>query len=122
MRIPIKTFEELTAREQREHLESLIEEHIAGSEAVTIADLIKTLQSSESFQNWQPEADGIPTAYSPQQVAKAWNISDEFVRLLFESEAGVLRLGKGERLTMRIPKPVMLRVFKKWQKMTRRTK
>ena len=95
-----------------------------------IAELVKTLRDSEEFQTWEPEADGIPSAYTPQQVAKAWNVSPEFVRLLFVNEAGILRFSKTgksskkarEYTTIRIPKPVLLRVFKKWQKITRRAK
>ncbi len=89
-----------------------------------------TLRASEDFQNWQPETDGIPKAYAPQDIAKAWNVSDEFVRLLFTNEPGVLRFNKTGKsskkarsyTTIRIPKPVLLRVFKKWQKITRRAK
>ena len=86
-----------------------------------------TLRASEDFQNWTPETDGIPRAYSPQEIAKAWNVSDEFIRLLFMNEPGVLRFNKTGKsrkrtrsyTTIRIPKPVMIRVFKKWQKVTR---
>jgi hypothetical protein len=50
--------------------------------------------------------------------------------LLFANEPGVLRFSKTgksskkarEYTTIRIPKPVLIRVFKKWQKMTRRVK
>lgn len=85
------------------------------------------LRVSEEFQNWEPETDGIPKSYSPQQIAQAWNLSAEFIRLLFMNEPGVLRFNKTGKsskkarqyTTIRIPKPVMLRVYKKWQKLTR---
>jgi len=86
-----------------------------------------SLLQSEEFQSWVPETDGIPKAYSPQDVAKAWDVSPEFVRLLFANEPGVLRFSKTGKsskrarsyTTIRIPKPVLLRVFKKWQRVTR---
>jgi len=85
------------------------------------------LRVSEEFQNWEPETDGIPRSYSPQDIAKAWDLSPEFIRLLFMNEPGVLRFSKTGKssknarqyTTLRIPKPVMLRVYKKWQKLTR---
>jgi hypothetical protein len=87
-----------------------------------------TLRASEGFQNWTPETNGgIPKVYSPQEIAKAWNLSPEFIRILFAKEPGVLRFSKTGKsrkkarqyTTIRIPKPVMLRVFKKWQKVAR---
>lgn len=90
-------------------------------------EIIQLLRTSEDFQNWVPETDGIPRTYSPQQIAKAWKLSPEFIRLLFINEPGVLRFSKTGKssekarqyTTIRIPKPVLLRVFKKWQKVSR---
>lgn len=128
MKIPIKTFEQMNEGERREYLEGLLDDGNLSFAEVT--EIVQALRASEEFQTWKPEADGIPSAYTPQQVAKAWNVSTEFVRLLFANEPGVLRFNKTgksnkkarEYTTIRIPKPVMLRVFKKWQKITRRIK
>jgi hypothetical protein len=130
MKIPIKTFEEMNAQERREYLEGLLDDG-SNLTVAEITEILQALRASEEFQSWNPsEADGIPSAYTPQQVAKAWNVSGEFVRLLFMNEPGVLRFNKTgkssktarEYTTIRIPKPVMLRVYKKWQKITRRIK
>jgi hypothetical protein len=58
--------------------------------------------------------------YTVEEIAELWRISEEFVRRLFEKEAGVLVLGDGRGgrhkrryRTVRIPEPVLERVHKR---------
>lgn len=61
--------------------------------------------------------------YSCAEVAALWNVSDDFIRKIFEKEAGVLVLGetqrrKGKRpyCTLRIPEDVLQRVHRRLSK------
>jgi hypothetical protein len=57
--------------------------------------------------------------YTPAEIAEMWNVSDEFVRTLFQDEPGVLVLGPQARshkrryTTLRIPAFVAERVHKR---------
>ena len=56
--------------------------------------------------------------YSPQEIAKMFNLSDETVRREFHDFPGVLKIGQGRlsrkgrpRVTLRIPESVARRVY-----------
>jgi hypothetical protein len=55
--------------------------------------------------------------YTPAQLAKRWNLSDDFVRRLFRGEEGVLEIDRPERMhkrgyvSLRIPESVAERVY-----------
>jgi hypothetical protein len=57
--------------------------------------------------------------YSPAQLAKQWNLSEDTVRRIFESEPDVLifenpeRVSSRRRRTMRIPESVVGRVYRR---------
>ena len=90
------------------------------------------VQRSPKFQQWEPQLINLNVVskssdpqlaleqhYTPNEIAKAWGLSAELVRQIFETEAGVLiidrpetRYKRGYR-TMRIPENVVLRVRKK---------
>jgi hypothetical protein len=63
----------------------------------------------------------IEPAYSPQQIAKAWNLSVETVRKIFEDEPGVFKItlrrlvkrGGRPYVTLRVPENVVERVARK---------
>jgi hypothetical protein len=61
--------------------------------------------------------------YSPAEIAELWNLSVDCVRKIFESEPGVLVIGKpqtqrGKRnyTTLRIPQSVLDRVHRRLRK------
>jgi hypothetical protein len=70
-------------------------------------------------------ADALPSLpafeqhFSVAQIAKAWGLSREAVRLIFLHEPGVLRLERPESLhkrayiSLRIPQTVALRVYRR---------
>jgi len=90
---------------------------------------LQRLRSSLKFRSWQVRSIPIPdngrTAiqaevvvkhYSPSEIAKAWGVSVQTIRQIFESEEGVLKIGRsGTRtrrryFTLRIPESVAERV------------
>jgi hypothetical protein len=62
--------------------------------------------------------DGQQTDFTVAQVASMWQLSTDTIQRLFEDEPGVITLGdknprgKRRRVTLRIPREVMLRVKK----------
>jgi hypothetical protein len=62
--------------------------------------------------------DGQQSDFTVQQVASMWQLSTDTIQRLFEDEPGVVTLGdknprgKRRRITLRIPREVMLRVKK----------
>ena len=62
----------------------------------------------------------LETCYSVQQIAEAWNVSEETVRRLFRDEPGVIHIGEGTKLlgrkykrryfVLRVPESVVERV------------
>lgn len=52
---------------------------------------------------------------TPQQVAKRWQVSADYVRRLFAKEPGVLVIGNGDRVHIRIPPDVLERVERRQQ-------
>ena len=59
--------------------------------------------------------------YSVEDLAKLWQLSDDFVRRLFANEPGTLvffkeRPGRRTYRTIRIPESVALRVHRRLQK------
>ena len=56
------------------------------------------------------QATGEPVLLTPQQVAKRWQVSPDHVRRLFAKEGGVLLIGNGDRVYIRIPTEVLERV------------
>jgi hypothetical protein len=66
-------------------------------------------------------AGGVPNpfgkVYSPKQLGELWQLSEQSVRRIFESEPGVFVLGSTGRRkrsyqTLRIPEEVALRVWR----------
>jgi len=51
--------------------------------------------------------------YSPIEVGKILNVSARTARRMFEKEPGVLRIGEGSRVTLRIPQSVLERVYRR---------
>jgi hypothetical protein len=55
--------------------------------------------------------------YTPAQLAKLWGFSNRFVRELFRGEEGVIVVNRPEKMhkrgyvTLRIPEPVVERVY-----------
>ncbi|MCU0228203.1 MAG: hypothetical protein MUF01_11240 [Bryobacterales bacterium] len=58
---------------------------------------------------------GGPVMLTPQQVAKRWQVSADYVRRLFAKEPGVLVIGNGDRVHIRIPPDVLERVERRQQ-------
>jgi hypothetical protein len=63
---------------------------------------------------------GFETCFTPEQIARCWNLSPDKVRRLFENEPGVLVLegdgalyGRRRHRTLRIPVSVVERVRRK---------
>jgi hypothetical protein len=62
--------------------------------------------------------DGTQTDFTVAQIASMWQLSTDTIQRLFENEPGVIALGnknprgKRKRVTLRIPREVMLRVKK----------
>jgi hypothetical protein len=56
--------------------------------------------------------------FTVQQIAQMWEMHPDTIRTIFSREAGVLRIlgrGKRERLSIRIPKVVLERVYRRLQ-------
>lgn len=96
-------------------------------------DITLELLKSEKFQRWYPGIDDPPKPpsreessnalkavlerhYSPDELAAAWGVSAETVRVLFRDEPGVLKIGqpttrfKRGYILIRIPESVAERV------------
>ncbi len=50
-----------------------------------------------------------PAFWTPQQLADRWQVDASFVRKVFRGVPGVLRLGAGKHLTIRVPAAVLER-------------
>ena len=63
--------------------------------------------------------DGSQTDFTVAQIASMWQLSTDTIQRLFEDEPGVIALGnknprgKRKRVTLRIPREVMMRVKKR---------
>ncbi|SRR6266699_5326236 len=88
-------------------------------------DPVAELRSSPKFLAWDPlarllTAEFSPETgqkhYTPQELAKLWEVSVQTIREIFKHEAGVLKIGSnGTRTrrrykTLRIPESVVERV------------
>lgn len=86
---------------------------------------VAELRSSPKFLAWRPGADLLASEfavevaqkhYTPQELAKLWEVSVQTIRDIFKHEAGVLKIGSnGSRTrraykTLRIPESVAERV------------
>lgn len=62
-------------------------------------------------------APGLEPHYTPEELGRAWGLAANTIRRMFETEPGVLRIKRPERMhtrgytTMRIPKSVADRVY-----------
>ena len=63
--------------------------------------------------------DGSQTDFTVVQIASMWQLSTDTIQRLFEDEPGVIALGnknprgKRKRVTLRIPREVMMRIKKR---------
>ncbi len=97
---------------------------------IVIADDIRSiLLNSRKFRDWKPRIifrkplPGEPIMekhFSPSELAEAWGVSAEKIRILFRKEPGVLRLPSGRAgadkrsyITMKIPESVAARVHRR---------
>jgi hypothetical protein len=67
------------------------------------------------------EGDFAERHYSIEELAKMWNMSDDFLRRLFLREAGVIvfhnqRPGRRVYRTVRVPQSVALRVHRRMRR------
>jgi hypothetical protein len=90
---------------------------------------VQELLKSEKFIQWGTPSEKIRPAnpavsvgekhFTPQELAEAWGVSAETIRVIFREEPGVLKIGKtGGRykrgyVTLRIPNEVAERVHKR---------
>jgi|SRR6516162_8592067 hypothetical protein len=98
----------------------------------TTQDPIQELRNSSKFLSWRSSLRSDlrlediaksrvvrETHYTPQELAKLWNVSVQTIRDVFRDEPGVLKLGSnGTRTrrgykTLRIPESVVERVHQR---------
>jgi hypothetical protein len=104
----------------------------------TMQDFIRVLLKSEKFLNWKPEQrfyeksdrlrpedlspkfSAMEEHLTPQELAKAWGVSAEMIRIIFRWEPGVLRLPsqrangkKRSYVSLKIPQSVAERVHRR---------
>jgi hypothetical protein len=95
-----------------------------------LLDAVVTLLASPKFRDWKPSHDReqffirdlehddqmAEKHFTPQELAEMWQVSIQTIRQIFESEEGVLKIGRdGTRTrrrykTLRIPESVAERV------------
>lgn len=63
----------------------------------------------------EPQVNTQPALLTPQQIAARWQVSPDYVRRLFAKEPGVLVIGNGDRVYIRIPPAVLERVERRQQ-------
>jgi hypothetical protein len=86
------------------------------SRSFHIRDNGRTAIQSEGRVKHALQAEVVVKHYSPSEIAKAWGVSVQTIRQIFESEEGVLKIGRrGTRtrrryFTLRIPESVAERV------------
>lgn len=100
--------------------------------APDVVDLVAQLRLSKKFIEWRPSwwreplepgvetsnsmKEGFERHYTPQELAEVWGVSVQTIRQIFDSEEGVLKIGRnGTRTrrrykTLRIPESVAERV------------
>ncbi len=59
----------------------------------------ETLHASEEFQNWTPEADGIPVPIRHNRSPRRGTYQTSSVRLLFMNEPGVVRFQQDRKIS-----------------------
>ena len=118
--IPIKTFEEMTKQEQREYLESLIEENILVDQEgnnVSPEEFLKEVPVDDILKRRRHKRQNGDGAYvTCRRIAELSGWGDDTVRRRFKNEKGVVKqtfAGRNRKsyTVMRVPKSVAKRVL-----------
>jgi len=87
MRIPIKTFEEMTKPEQRLHIESLIEDFILGEQNGNL-EFLQTFLSDAALEELK-HSTAYRDYFTPRDIAEKTGRHPDTIRKLFRNDPGV---------------------------------